>query len=51
MFMPIYILLSKLTSEGIKTIKARPELIKEETKKLKHLELKCAGTICGAWHL
>ena len=27
--MPIYILLSKLTSEGRKTIKARPERIKE----------------------
>ena len=29
MFVPIYILLSKLTTEGRRTIKARPERIKE----------------------
>ncbi len=32
--MPIYILLSKLTSEGRKTIKSRPERIKEVNKEI-----------------
>lgn len=32
--MPIYILLSKLTSEGRKTIKERPERIKEVDKEI-----------------
>jgi uncharacterized protein with GYD domain len=33
-FMPIYILLSTLTSEGRKTIKERPERIKEVNKEI-----------------
>lgn len=33
-FMPIYILLSKLTSEGRKTIKERPERIKQVDKEI-----------------
>ena len=33
-FMPIYILLSTLTSEGRKTIKTRPERIKEVNKEI-----------------
>jgi len=33
-FMPIYILLSTLTSEGRKTIKERPERIKEVDKEI-----------------
>ena len=33
-FLPIYILLSKLTSEGRKTIKERPERIKEVNKEI-----------------
>jgi uncharacterized protein with GYD domain len=33
-FMPIYILLSSLTSEGRKTIKERPERIKEVNKEI-----------------
>jgi uncharacterized protein with GYD domain len=33
-FMPIYILLSTLTSEGRKTIKSKPERIKEVNKEI-----------------
>jgi len=33
-FMPIYILLSTLTSEGRKTLKERPERIKEVNKEI-----------------
>ena len=32
--MPIYVLLSKLTSEGRRTIKSRPERIKEVSKEI-----------------
>jgi uncharacterized protein with GYD domain len=39
-FMPLYILLSTLTSEGRKTIKERPERIKEVNKEIETLGAK-----------
>jgi uncharacterized protein with GYD domain len=39
-FLPIYILLSTLTSEGRKTIKERPERIKEVNKEIEALGAK-----------
>ena len=38
--MPIYILLSKLTTEGRKTIEARPERIKEVNHEIEAFEAK-----------
>lgn len=41
--MPIYILLSTLTSEGRKTIKQRPERIKEVNKEIEAFGAKVLG--------
>jgi uncharacterized protein with GYD domain len=38
--MPVYILLSKLTDEGWKTVKERPERIKEVNRELEALGVK-----------
>jgi len=42
--MPIYILLSTLTSEGRKTIKERPERIKEVNKEIEAFGAKVLKT-------
>jgi uncharacterized protein with GYD domain len=49
--MPIYILLSKLTDEGWKTVKERPERIKEVNKELEAMGVKVQSqyAVLGAY--
>jgi uncharacterized protein with GYD domain len=49
--MTLYVLLTNLTDEGRKTIKERPERIKEVNQEIEAMGVTCDCSVCGSGSL